>query len=113
MAIALFHRKVFGRARLQARLLDAVVATGDGEWINVAGFHPLSFQISGITVATLELDGSNAPTRPLNSVHGFYLAQPTGDGAVDVDMPVEWVKARCTAYTSGTITVDMVGSEAS
>ncbi len=113
MAIALFTRRVYGRVTLQARLLDGAVATGNGEWVNIAGFHPLTVQISNIGVATVEIDGSTSPTRPLDSTHGFYLAQPTADGAIAIDMPVEWIKARVTAWTSGTIVADLLGSEAS
>lgn len=111
MAIALITRRVFGHTTLSATLLNGATATGNGEWVNVAGFYPLTIHVKGITTATVEVDGSNEPAQPNDNTHGFKLNDLTADGGVVVDVPVEWVKCRVTAYTSGTISAYMLGSE--
>jgi len=96
---------------IESTLLDGAVAATDGVWLSVNGFHPLSFHISGITSATLQIRGSNAPTRPADSEHGFQLGSDIGsDSLTALDAPVKWIKARISSYVSGTIYCYMIGS---
>jgi hypothetical protein len=93
---------------MQAALLTAAAATGNGEWIQLAGDVPATVQITGITTATVEVDGSNAVAQPANNTHGTSLGNVTADGIINVTNPVEWIKARVTAYTSGTINANLM-----
>ena len=98
-----------GNGALTSRLLAAVVAVDVGEWIDTLGYSPHHFEITGITVGTVKIHGSLAPTKPANAVHGFQIgADATADGQVVNADPIRWVKARVSAWTSGTINVDMV-----
>jgi len=100
-----------GNAALTARLLEAVGAVDDGVWIDVAGWFPFCFEINGITVATVQIRGSLAPTKPANTVHGFQVgANVTTTGSQNIASlePLRWVKARVSAWTSGSIDVDMI-----
>jgi hypothetical protein len=103
------YTKAYGRNAINATLLASAIATGNGEWINIHGFQPCTVEITGITNATVVLSGSCQPTKPANSFHGFELREVTTDGAVKVIDPVEWVKARVTVYTSGTISAYLLG----
>ena len=113
MAISISNIRVHGRNRIQAVLLSAVTGTGNGEWIHMAGLAPFSVRVAGITTATVEVDGDNALARPADNTHGSPLATAvTADGYINITTPAEWVKARCTAYTSGTITATLVATGA-
>lgn len=100
-----------GNGALVSRLLTAVVAVDDGDWIDTLGYSPHSFEITGITIGTVQIRGSNAPTKPANTVHGFQIGADVtvaGSQLVVNQDPIRWVKARVSAWTSGTISVDMV-----
>jgi hypothetical protein len=103
------YRKAHRRNSIMGTLLSGVTATGNGEWINVAGFQPLTVQVIGIITGTVEIDGSCEPSKPANTQHGFSLKILTADGAVEVLNPIEWVKARVTSYGSGTISCYCTG----
>jgi hypothetical protein len=109
--IAVFEGRVKGRSTITATLLNAVAATGNGEWINLQGFNPATCHAILTGTATVELDGSCEPTQPADATHGFSLNTLTATGAIVVNVPVRWLKARVTAYTSGTVTVHLMGSE--
>lgn len=111
MAIAITHDRISGWYTVNATLLNAVTATGDGEWMNIEGFHPLSFHVKGITTASVQIRGSNAPTKPANASDELQLGSTvTADALVSLDAPVKWIKAKVSAYTSGTISVYMLGA---
>lgn len=111
MPIKVNYKSSTGFSVVDAILLNAVTATGNGEWINIEGFHPLSFQISGITTASVQFRGSNNPTKPADASDEFQLGSTvTADALVALDAPVKWLKAKVSAYTSGTISVYMVGA---
>lgn len=94
-----------------ARLLTDQGATTDGVWASVKGIQPMAVMITGITTATVEIDGSNAPTQPANNTHGIKLntLDITSNQIVAIDLPVAWLKVRVTAWTSGTINAYLVG----
>ena len=79
-------------------LLNAVVATGASTAVQVDPGQPAFLQVSGITSATValqgSLDGSNWSTI------GTAL---TADGFVTLANAPKYLRANCTAYTSGTI----------
>jgi len=80
-------------------LLSAVVATGASQPIQIDGGQPVFMQVSGITSATVvlqgSLDGSNWATL------GSAL---TADGMVTIANAPKYVRANCTVYVTGTIT---------
>ena len=93
-------------------LLTAVVAVDDGDWIDAANWGPFSFQAEGITTAAVEICGSNNPTKPLNSNHGYMIGSSdlTADGMVEWQGRSRWIKMRVSSWTSGTINGWAIGA---
>ena len=93
-------------------LTDAAVATGDGVWVTIGPFRQnINIHVDGITTATVEIDGSSTSSIPANTNHGDQIGgNITADGHISLLEPPRWVKARVTAWTSGTISVYMTGS---
>lgn len=111
MPIVLNRYTVLGRTVVEAQLLTNVASTVTGEWFEVSGIHPISFQIIGINSATVQLRGSNNPSKPLDAADEFALGHDiTTDGLLALDAPVKWVKAKVSAYTSGSINCYMLAS---
>jgi hypothetical protein len=104
-AIATTMITVFGKPIMRATLITAAVGTGNGEWIDTSGMTNMSIHITGITTATVEVDGSNEPTKPADATHGIKLngVDITANQMFTITVPQRWVKARVTAWTSGTI----------
>lgn len=100
---------VNGRGTVQTRgtLLDAAAATTNGVWWNIGGLRPLVIVVSGTFVGTVQLYVSNSPTKPSDSDN--TQAQLDGDitspTSITSDNGYQWVKARVSAYTSGSIDV--------
>jgi len=95
---------------MSVRLLAGATAVNDGEWVEARGFTAGSVHVSGITVATVQVSVSNSPTKPLATNHGIAVGSAlTADGMVSLNgvLPVRWVKARVSAYTSGAINADL------
>jgi hypothetical protein len=84
-------------------LLNAVGATGASGAVQADAGQPAFLQVSGITTATValegSLDGSNWTTV------GTDL---TANGIVTVANAPKYLRANCTAYTSGTITAKVL-----
>jgi hypothetical protein len=103
-AVPMTTIQIFGRTIVRAQLLTNVTAIADGEWIDVSGLNQLSLDIRGITSATVQLRGSNEPTKPLDSTHGNQLGSDTTvDGFVIVSASVRWLKLRVSTFVSGNI----------
>jgi hypothetical protein len=103
-----------GRVIVLGNLLASATAATDGEWVAIDGVRPFSVEITGITVATVQLRGSSASPCPANSSHGLQLGSDvTTDTLVQVDVNVRCLKARISSYTSGTITARLVGEQRS
>ena len=84
-------------------LLNAVSATGASSAVQVDGGQPVFLQVSGITTATVALQGSLDGTT--FATIGTAL---TADGIVTIANAPKYVRANCTAYTSGTITAKIL-----
>jgi hypothetical protein len=84
-------------------LLNAVGATGASTAVQIDGGQPVFMQVSGITSATVvlqgSLDGSNWATL------GSAL---TADGMVTIANAPKYVRANCTVYVTGTITAKIL-----
>lgn len=85
------------------KLLDAIGATSNGQWISTFGYNQISVVVSGITSATVELDASNDATIPDNTDHGISRGQLTADGEFIFDVLPRWIKARIPTWVSGTV----------
>ena len=59
------------------------------------------FDISGITTATVHVDGS------IDAVNWFTLGNVTANGQIHNSQPWPYVRARISAWTTGTIVVKM------
>jgi hypothetical protein len=104
-AIVTTTTEVLGKVIMRANLIPAAVGIGNGEWIDTSGMSVMTIHITGITTATVEVDGSNEPTRPADATHGIKLngVDITANQIFAVQVPVRWLKARVTAWTTGTI----------
>jgi len=94
---------------LRGVLLDGVAATSNGEWFDVSGFSAFSVQISGITTATVKVCVSNKPTQPDATDHGIEKGSLTADGSVEIICSYRWIKARISAWTTGSISAWLAG----
>lgn len=84
-------------------LLNAVTASGASAAVQVDGGQPAFLQVSGITTATVALQGSLDGTT--FATIGTAL---TADGIITVANAPKYLRANCTAYTSGTITAKIL-----
>ena len=84
-------------------LLSAVGATGASKAVQVDGGQPAFLQVSGITSATVVLQGSLDGTNW--STLGTAL---TADGLVTVANAPKYLRANCTVYVTGTITAKIL-----
>lgn len=86
-----------------ATLLSAVVATGASRAVQADAGQPAFLQVSGITVATVAFQGSLDGTT--FATIGTAL---TADGIVTIANAPTYLRANCTAYTTGTITAKVL-----
>ena len=84
-------------------LLSAVTATGASTAVQADAGQPAFLQVSGITSATVALQGSLDGTT--YSTIGTAL---TADGIVTIANAPKYLRANCTAYTTGTITAKVL-----
>jgi len=84
-------------------LLSAVTATGASKAVQCDAGAPAFLQVSGITSATVVLQGSLDGTNW--STLGTSL---TADGIVTVANAPKYLRANCTVYVTGTITAKIL-----
>ena len=84
-------------------LLSAVGATGASPAVQVDAGVPAFLQVSGITSATVALQGSLDGTNW--STIGTAL---TANGIVTVQNSPKYLRANCTVYVTGTITAKIL-----
>jgi hypothetical protein len=84
-------------------LLSDVVATGESKAVQVDGGVPAFLQVSGITSATVALQGSLDGTNW--STIGTAL---TANGIITVANAPKYLRANCTVYVTGTITAKIM-----
>jgi hypothetical protein len=84
-------------------LLNAVGATGASRAVQADAGQPAFLQVSGITSATVVLQGS------LDGENWSTLgAALTADGLVTVANAPKYLRANCTVYVTGTITAKIM-----
>ena len=84
-------------------LLSAVTATGASKAVQVDAGMPAILHVSGITTATVALQGSLDGTT--FSTVGTAL---TADGFVTLANAPKYLRANCTVYVTGTITAKIM-----
>jgi hypothetical protein len=104
-AIATTVITVYGKTIIRAQPLVNAVAIGNGEWIDTSGVSTMSIHITGITNATVEVNGSDEAIKPADATHGAKLnaSDIIANQMFIVEAPMRWTKVRVTAWTSGTI----------
>lgn len=86
----------------------AAVATNSPSWVYVGNRAALTIQTRGITTATVKVYGSNREEDPGTGVNDVQIgADITADGIVRIEGPYRWIKAKITAWTAGTLYVEM------
>ena len=112
MAIAINQTRVNGNSVLNAKLIDSAVATTDGEWIDIRGLQNYNIHITGITTGTVQIYGSNTDAKPANNVdHILLTTASTADEMKSfADTNVRWIKAKVSAWTTGTFDVILEGT---
>lgn len=90
-------------------LLDAETgATADGVWVDVGDQMEVATHVTISATGTVEIHGSSAATKPLDSADGEIIGTVTAnDLSLVVPVP-RWLKAKVTANT-GTINCVSVG----
>jgi len=83
-----------------ATLLNAVTATGASISMGTDSNKPAFIQVSGITSATVTVQGSVD-----NTTWSTLATALTADGMVTIATPPPYIRANVTVYVSGTITV--------
>jgi hypothetical protein len=84
-------------------LLNAVVATGASTAVQADAGQPAFLQVSGITSATVALQGSLDGTNW--STIGTEL---TANGIITVANAPKYLRANCTVFVTGTITAKVL-----
>ena len=84
-------------------LLSSVTATGASKAVQADAGQPAFLQVSGITSATVAMEGSLDGTNW--STIGIAL---TANGIVTVQNAPKYLRANCTVYVSGTITAKIL-----
>lgn len=91
------------------QLLDGANATESGTWIRTETLKAASVEIYGTFSGTVQLRGTNQ-LNPASSDDGFQFGSNiTAPGQAVLTMPCRWVKAKVTAYTSGSISAILHG----
>lgn len=99
-------------------LQTAAVATGNGTALTVRGYGGAIIQVTGTFSATLivegTVDGTNWVTlRVMNVSDGSFVTSVTATGVYAIATAgIETIRARVSAYTSGSVTVKGRGSVA-
>ena len=84
-------------------LLSAVTATGASQAVQADAGQPAFLQVSGITSATVALQGSLDGTNW--STIGTAL---TANGIITIANAPTYLRANCTVYVTGTITAKIL-----
>ena len=95
---------------LQKDLFVGQAATSNGSWREVRGIRPIVVTVRGTFVGTVRIYvncEANVPPDSDNTSAQFG-GDITSPNFVLVDMPVMWIKAVVSVYTSGSINVSFM-----
>lgn len=93
-------------------LQDGTGATSNGAWVDAGPYRKeAALDVSGITTATVQIFGSNEKTKPADGTDGRQIGTDiTANTYRDVGPLTRWVKAKISAFTTGTVRADLVAS---
>jgi hypothetical protein len=105
--------KSIARSASGYKLLDGQAATTNGVWVDTRLFSVGSVEISGTFVGTVEIHATNLPN-PQATDNGIAIGTISAPGFValvqgGVPIRSRYVKAKVTAYTSGSINANYHG----
>lgn len=83
------------------KLLDAAAVVVDGPWVDVRALQPGSIEVFGTFVGTVQFQACNQDAPPLVTYQGAVLGSLTAPGLFTMPARVRYVRARLTAWTSG------------
>lgn len=90
---------------VHVKLVDAVVATTNGAWVDTLDYENGSIHVDIGTTGTVQIMGRNDPTRPADGTDGVQIgADITADSLYCIDRLPRWLKAKVTAV-SGALSV--------
>lgn len=87
----------------RATPLNGVNGVFAGEWFAMEGFDHFTVHVSGITTATVNVRGSNRPTKPPSSNNEILLQSLSSNAVVDIALPVRWLKVDVSSYSEGQV----------
>lgn len=82
--------------------LGAFTAVSTGSAVDVSDSEEYAVAVSGTFVATIQVEVSHDGTN-----WAKFGADVTAPGTVKVDIPVKMIRAKCSAFTSGTAQVNL------
>lgn len=92
-------------------LLNAATGTTSSEWFNIADLDEKSLDIRISSSATVKVMVSNEPTQPTSANDGPQQgSDATGNAMVSFSSAAKWVKVKVSTFSSGTVTVYLVGN---
>lgn len=84
------------------RLIDAATAADNGVWVDSRIFNNASIHLVPGT-GTLQIRGSDEPTKPANTAHGYQLGtDATTEARLEIRSLPQWIKGRVSSHSSGT-----------
>lgn len=87
-------------------LIDAAVAVDNGQWIESLEFTEGSISVIIATTATVQIRGTDQPTKPTNAEHGLQIGSDiTSSQLYSISQLPRWIKARVSAWTAGQVDV--------
>lgn len=90
----------------QLTLLDAVVSTDDGVWVDVGEYLHGSIHVSIATTATVQIYGADTVTRPANTTDHVQIdGDITATDLFSIAYLPRWIKAKCSSWGSGAVSV--------
>lgn len=105
--------KSIARSASSYKLLDGQSSATDGVWIDTRLFSAGSVEISGTFVSTVEIHATNL-ANPAPTDNGAVIGTASSPGFVQlvqsgIPLRSRYVKAKVTAYTSGSINANYHG----
>lgn len=101
-------RIIPGKNTLLFKMLDEVVATTNGVWVNVRGYRLRTIQITGLVNAEVEIREATTDlaNRPANSDDGSLVGPTLAANCSEIWISSStWIKIKVPTYVSGTIVV--------
>lgn len=94
---------------VEATLLQNQGSVNDGTWIDVSRWTRISLDIRITGSLTVAICLSNSPTKPADTEHTHEMFTYTANTITTLTTRCKWLKARVSAWTSGSATVYAFG----